>query len=551
MSFGRDYPEDYTTVTILFTTQDGNGAPVAPSSAFEAADVTIYKNGSSAKATTNGVTMTSPLNSKTGLHAVIIDTSNDTGDSGFWTTGGGSVYSVVLDPDTETVNGQTVRKTIGDFSICVSPVNWNKVAAPTTTVNLSGTTVKTATDIETDTQDIQSRLPSALTGAGNIKADAQVVSDKTGYALSTGGVQAIWDALTSALTTVGSIGKRLADNVDAAVSTRSSHAAADIWAVTSRLLSAGTNIVLAKGTGVTGFNDLDAAGVRTAVGLGTANLDTQLDALPTNTELATALAAADDATLAQIALVKAKTDNLPSDPADASDIATAFGVVGSAISGLNDLSQADVRTAVGLASADLDTQIGTLATASDLAAVKDVTDRLDGMIEDSTGDRFTAHALEAAPSGGSAPTADDNATAVWAALKADNTVTGSFGEAVAGTQGDVQSIGSIVSSIASGAAADMNTAIRVEIDANSAKLSAIGSGVDAINAFDASLVQTAGKLWVLDQDGNPIASGVTPAPSADEIADEVATRTLNANITQVNGDAVAGDGTTGSPWGPV
>jgi hypothetical protein len=37
------------------------------------------------------------------------------------------------------------------------------------------------------------------------------VSDKTGYSLSAGGVQAIWDALSSALTTANSIGKRLVD----------------------------------------------------------------------------------------------------------------------------------------------------------------------------------------------------------------------------------------------------------------------------------------------------------------------------------------------------
>lgn len=43
---------------------------------------------------------------------------------------------------------------------------------------------------------------------------------KTGYALSAAGVQAIWDALTSALTTVGSIGKRLADDIDATISSR-------------------------------------------------------------------------------------------------------------------------------------------------------------------------------------------------------------------------------------------------------------------------------------------------------------------------------------------
>lgn len=46
---------------------------------------------------------------------------------------------------------------------------------------------------------------------------------------------------------------------------------------------------------------LDAAGTRAAVGLAAANLDTQLDALPTNAELATALASADDAVLAAIA----------------------------------------------------------------------------------------------------------------------------------------------------------------------------------------------------------------------------------------------------------
>lgn len=67
----------------------------------------------------------------------------------------------------------------------------------------------------------------------------------------------------------------------------------------------------------TGFSTLDAAGVRTAVGLGSANLDTQLGDLPTNAELATALAAADDAVLAAVATVdgvvdaiKLKTDQL-------------------------------------------------------------------------------------------------------------------------------------------------------------------------------------------------------------------------------------------------
>jgi len=83
-----------------------------------------------------------------------------------------------------------------------------------------------AGDVETDTQDIQGRLPAALV-SGRMDSNAQVVADKTGYALSAAGVQAIWDALTSALTTVGSIGKLLVDRVDAAISSRASQTSLD------------------------------------------------------------------------------------------------------------------------------------------------------------------------------------------------------------------------------------------------------------------------------------------------------------------------------------
>lgn len=69
----------------------------------------------------------------------------------------------------------------------------------------------------------------------------------------------------------------------------STHSAADVWGVATRVLTAGTNIALAKGTGVTGFNDLSAADVRSALGLASANLDTQLDALPTANEVRNAV----------------------------------------------------------------------------------------------------------------------------------------------------------------------------------------------------------------------------------------------------------------------
>lgn len=58
-------------------------------------------------------------------------------------------------------------------------VDWANVGSPTTALNLSGTTIKTATDVETDTQDIQNRLPGALTAGGNMKADALAISGDT------------------------------------------------------------------------------------------------------------------------------------------------------------------------------------------------------------------------------------------------------------------------------------------------------------------------------------------------------------------------------------
>lgn len=169
-----------------------------------------------------------------------------------------------------TVSGRTLDVTAtGEAGI-----DWANIGGPTTTVNLSGTSVKTATDVETDTQDIQGRLPAALGANGNIKADIRDFNGTAGTFASgrpevntthwagtinatpatagipdvnvknagntawasgaiTAGVfaadaitaakiaadvgteiaAAVWDRLTSALTTVGSIGKMLVDNI--------------------------------------------------------------------------------------------------------------------------------------------------------------------------------------------------------------------------------------------------------------------------------------------------------------------------------------------------
>lgn len=260
-----------------------------------------------------------------------------------------------------TTAGRTLDVSVGGEA----GVDWANVGSPTTVVGLSGTTVKTATDVETDTADIQSRIPAALGANGNIKADLRdsigvAVTSASGrpevntthlagtaYATAAAAlVQAVWDAATSALTAVGSIGKKLADWVVGTIDTytgntkQTGDAFARIGAAGAGLTALGDSrianldaTVSSRGTGTA----LTAADVRTALGLAAANLDTQLDALPTNAELATALAAADDAVLA-------------------------------AIAALNNLSQANVRTALGMASANLDTQLDALPTAAENAA---------------------------------------------------------------------------------------------------------------------------------------------------------------------------------------
>jgi hypothetical protein len=134
----------------------------------------------------------------------------------------------------------------------------------------------------------------------------------------------------------GTAGKILGDNLNATVSSRATQASVDDIPTNSELATAlGTadDAVLAA---IAALNNLSQANIRTAVGLGSANLDTQLDALPTNAELATALGTADDAVLA-------------------------------AIAALNNLSQANVRTALGMGSANLDTQLDALPTNAELA----------------------------------------------------------------------------------------------------------------------------------------------------------------------------------------
>ena len=190
------------------------------------------------------------------------------------------------------------------------------------TTQVSGT-AQTARDLGAQLDaTVSSRLASASISLTGGAVTVGTNSDKSGYSLSAAGVQAIWDALTSALATASSIGKLLVDNINATIS--------------SRLASASYSA------------PLDAAGTRSALGLASANLDTQIDALPTAAENAAAVRSNLTTELGRI------------DAAISTRLASATYAA--------PLDASGTRAAVGLASANLDTQIATLPTASENAS---------------------------------------------------------------------------------------------------------------------------------------------------------------------------------------
>ena len=102
----------------------------------------------------------------------------------------------------------------------------------------AATTITTALTT-TFTGNLTGSVASVTGAVGSVTAGVTVTTnnDKTGYGLSAAAVQAIWDALTSALTTVGSIGKWIVDKLDVVVSTRgtSTYAGGDTAGTTTLL----------------------------------------------------------------------------------------------------------------------------------------------------------------------------------------------------------------------------------------------------------------------------------------------------------------------------
>jgi len=203
--------------------------------------------------------------------------------------------------------------------------------------------------------------------------DHSSTSGSTAEALAAaGGAGDPWITPLPGSYTSGQAGKIVGDYLDAALSSRAAQTSVDDLPTNAELATAldplptaaeNASAVWAAGARtLTAIDedsttlDLDAT-IRAAVGMSSANLDTQIGDVPTNAELATALAAADDAVLAAVASVASDVSDVLTDTGTTlpATLATIAGYIDTEISTLqtsvNDIpTNAELATA--LASAD-------------------------------------------------------------------------------------------------------------------------------------------------------------------------------------------------------
>lgn len=379
-----------THVRFQFSTHAAAGGNVAPNSAFEAADLRIYKatDGAAFSATqrssANGITMTSPFDSLTGFHDVDIDLTDNT-DASFYAAG--SLYSVVLAPD-ETVDGQTLTGVVlAYFEIGVQPANVTQFGGTAGTFASGRPEVNTShiagSAVSTSSAQIGVNVVNAggtAWGSGAITAgsiasnaitSAKVATDAIGAAqLAADAVTEITDATKTALGYV--TGTADSGTTTTMVDAALTQADTDYWKGSTIVFTSGT--ISGQARLITGFTPASdtvtfapattqAVGTNTYIIVPAARVDVELwDGSAVN------------------ALSSGRVD--VSVGAMATDVLTSTALAASAVteiqSGLSTLDAAGVRSAVGLASANLDTQLTAIDDYLDteVAAIKTVTDAI-------------------------------------------------------------------------------------------------------------------------------------------------------------------------------
>jgi len=270
--------------------------------------------------------------------------------------------------------------------------------------------------------------------------------------------------------------------------------------------------------GLAALNDLDAAGVRSAVGMASANLDTQLAALPTDADVQTAAGAA----LAAY------------DPPTKAELDAADDAVLAAVAALNDFDPAaDTVAHVTL--------VDTTTTNTDMVAAAPAASAVaDAVWDEALAGHAGAGTAGAALSSASAPSAADVADAVWNETVADHSGVGSTGAALAA---------------AGGSGDPWATAVPGAYGAGTA-----GNIVGNLNDVSSSDVQTAAAAALTAYDpptrteatadkDEVLAALPAEAPSAATVADAVWDEaTADHAIAGSTGEAITAAGVAGDPW---
>lgn len=190
------YLGDYDAGAVIdfkFNTRAASSGTAVPF-ALSSGAVQVWKSNSTA-ATTAGVTLTSTFASVTGLNHCRIES---TADSTFYANGGQfEAYLSAGTVNSVSVTGELVARftlraqaslypTVASRTVDVSTggevgLDWANIGSPTTVVNLSGTTVKDATDVNTDTDTLLSRMgtPSDLGGGATLSANLSDIEAQT------------------------------------------------------------------------------------------------------------------------------------------------------------------------------------------------------------------------------------------------------------------------------------------------------------------------------------------------------------------------------------
>ena len=462
-----------------------------------------------------------------------------------------------LQVDTVQVTGtaQTARD-LGASVLLSSGTGTGQISLAAGLVTLAGvthtgaviptvTTTATATNVTT-VNGLAAGVITAASIAADAITDAKVASDVT-IASVTGAVGSVTGAVGSV---TGNVGGNVAGSVgsisgvtfptnfsDLSISVTTglvdiTQTAADkVWSTTTRRLSDSTNIVLAKGVGVTGFNDLSAAQVNTEVDTALADYDG-----PTNTEMVAAFTEIKGVTWATTDTLEAIRDRGDAAWITATGFATAVSLTTvegkiDTIDGIVDTILADTAE-IGLAGAGL-TALAPAATALSTATWSNTRavylDNLSG------GAVMLAASYSAPPSAATISTqvASDLATAHGAGAWATATGFSTFNPA-----SDTVILNATQSNYAPAKAGDAMTL-------TSGERTAVANEVEAqiIDDTDAEKVLTA----ITDKIAsvNPDLGGLTVAAIASASATSVwgaVTRTLSAgtNIVLAKGTGITG-----------